>query len=187
MLNSLLSLVGLPGYPAVGLPGYPAVGLNPIKYESLTEESVAEFVEFIDWSLVSSHLLTEDIKKAFSFLPGLKARLWFEDLLSQMVIKEDQDEYPNKLLFFIEGKFYMEFDLKNKILWSYNQRIWLIFEKKYNFNYRDTRLFITNIAEMYFKMKIKSERYLVHTTDIIEQHFKNIESTIIWPPENKNR
>ncbi len=96
-----------------------------IDYNTLTIEQIEEKVEFIDWSLMPSHLITEDVKKSFGSMPQLNARLWFEDLLSKMVIKEDPKEFPNIVFFFIEDKYYMD-SYKSRDLWCSYDRIWSV-------------------------------------------------------------
>ncbi len=51
-----------------------------IDYNTLTAEQLEEYAEFVDWSLVPSHLITEEVKKSFGMLKSLKMRLWFDDL-----------------------------------------------------------------------------------------------------------
>ncbi len=148
-------------------------------YDTLTKEELEELAEFVDWSLVPPHLLTDEVKKSFGALKGLKARIWFEDLLSQMMIKEDRVMYPDFKYFFIDNNLYMELNKKDGKLWCSYYDIWLIFSKKYEFNYNKTQLFIKNIIEQYLKniQVIPIGGSLEGAT--VEQHFKNIGITPI--------
>ncbi len=147
---------------------------HQIDYDTLTIEQLEEHVEFIDWSLVSSCLITDEIKKSFSSLPGLKARLWLENLLNKMVFKEDQVAYPNAIFFFIGDEYYMEFNLKNGRLWCSQERVWSVFKKKVKFRYYDEiKFFIKNIVEQHsIFLKIESISTIEEFRQI-EQHFKD--------------
>ncbi len=122
-----------------------------IDYDNLTFKELEEYVEFIDWSRVPYRLIIEDVKKSFGFLPQLGARIWFEDLLLKMEIKEDLRIYSNSIFFFIENDLYMSFDLETDTLWCHNERIWSILNKKFNFTDSDIISFIENLSEIYFK------------------------------------
>ncbi len=149
-----------------------------IDYNTLTEEQLEEYAEFVDWSLVPVHLLTEDINKLFDFFPHLKIRLWFEDLLSKMDIKEDQEKYPNELFFFVGNDWFMDLSLKSGDLWFSDYYIWSVFEKKHGFSYSETQMFIKNVIEMHFKnMTVTPLMRCVVGLSLIEKHFKNKEVT----------
>ncbi len=124
-----------------------------VDYKTLNVEELEEYAEFVDWSLVPLHLLTEDIKVKFGTIPKLAARIWFEDLLSQMVIKEDKTEFPDRIFFFIKNKCPMNLGLTNWSVWCSHEDIWSIFENKFRYNYNETQLFIKNVLEQYFKDK----------------------------------
>ncbi len=57
--------------------------INNIDYNKLTLEQLEEYVEFIDWYVVPSHLVTDDIKKKFGAMKGLKIRLMVEDFFAE--------------------------------------------------------------------------------------------------------
>ncbi len=126
-----------------------------INYNTLTAEELEEQIEFIDWSMIPSKLLTEDIKKNFKDISGLEIRIWFEDLLSRMILKEDKNKYPDYICFFIGNKWYMTFNKDKSIylnLWYSSNHITSVFEKKYSTNYYEINTFIKNIVENYFKI-----------------------------------
>ncbi len=145
-----------------------------INYDTLTIEQLEEHVEFVDWSMVPFHLFTEDIKKSFGSISQLQTRLWFDNLLSQMVIKEDQKRFPDRIFFFIGDECPMNLGLKNWSLWCSHDAIWSILEKKFGNNYIDVQTFIKNVVQQYFKNK---EVIPVSDGDEqfikVEQYFKN--------------
>ncbi len=150
-----------------------------INYNTLTTDGLEEHVEFIDWSLVPSHLITDHIKQTFGLFSKLKARLWLEDLISKMMIKEDQEKYPNESFFFIEDKWYMDLNLKTGTLWCSYDKIWSFLENKNGFNYNETQSFIKNVVEMCFKKEEVTPAYTYSFTGFeLEMHFKN---TIVTP------
>ncbi len=144
-----------------------------INYNKLTTEQLEEHVEFIDWSLVPSHLITDDVKKLFGSMPQLNARLWFEDLISKMVIKEDKKRYPDYIFFFIGEEYYMDYYLKSKRLHCSFELIWLFLESKVGYDHEDVRLFIKNIVKLYFKKKEITPMCAASIRPyLLEQHFK---------------
>ncbi len=127
------------------------VNTQNIDYNTLTTEQLEEYAEFVDWSLVPSELITEKIKKSFEPMSKLKTRLWFEDLLKQMVIKEDKKKYPQSIFFFIDEFLYMEIEFKNRNIWCSDDRIWLSFENKTEYKYKEIQIFIKNLIKIHLK------------------------------------
>ncbi len=149
-----------------------------IDYNTLTVEQLEEYAEFVDWSMVPCNLITDDVRKSFGFLPALNARLWFEDLLSQMVIKEDQNKYLDRLCYFVDDIWYMNLDLKTGNLWCSRRKVWFALELKTHFNYDKTKRFIKNIVEQYLKgkdqnIRIKPDSAVIIFDEEIEKYFKN--------------
>ncbi len=145
-----------------------------IDYNILTAEQLEEYAEFIDWSRVSSKLLTEKVNKSFGFLPQFAARLWFEDILSQMIIKEDQKKYPNFLLFFIGEEWYMDLDLKNGFLWCSDKKIWSAIHNKTNHGFSEIQLFIQNVMKQHYDIAVIPWSTNHTTRDTMEAHFKDL-------------
>ncbi len=147
-----------------------------INYDTLTQEQIEEYAEFIDWSTIPSRFLTEEIKNKFNSIPQLNARIWLDNLFSQMIIKMDLKEYPNRIFFFIGDTRYMNLSTKNGQLWCSEDRIWFVLQRRTGYNHDQTQLFIKNVVEHYFKSidltPIKID-FTPSKTEI-EQHFKNI-------------
>ncbi len=102
--------------------------------------------------MVPYHLITEDIKITFRSIPGLEARIWFEELLIKMVIRKDQTTEPsNRFFFFTEGGLCMDLQLIIGRLDCSKELIWYIFENKYKFSYLQTKFFIKKVVEMHLK------------------------------------
>ncbi len=151
-----------------------------INYNTLTSDQLEEYAEFVDWSLVPSKLLTEEMKKTFGSIPILNARLWIDDLLSKMVIKKDQEKLPNIVFFFIGEEWYMELELNNGGLWCNENKMWLIIKKKTRFNYTEIKTFIRNVMKQHLDVNTVipfNVRSLNEMNDDIKQYFKNIEIT----------
>lgn len=110
-----------------------------IEYDKLTEEQLEEFVEFIDWTLVPTYLLTEEIEKKFSCFPQAKARIWFERFYSELRILKS----GNHMFFFQGREMVMDLNLEDGVLFCDNHRMWqnifsLFFKThdQYNFDER---------------------------------------------------
>ncbi len=158
-----------------------------INYDTLTVEGLEEHVEHVDWSLVPSHLFTEDVKKSFGFMHKLQVRIWIEDLLSQMVIKEDQEKYPKQLFFFKDEEWHMHLNLKNGSLWCKYSTTLYILETKFYLQHFEGKKILKNTINSHFKDKKIIPT--CHTWELplsedevcylIEDFFKSKEITII--------
>lgn len=150
-----------------------------INYTTLTEEQIEELVEFINWSRVPSHFITENVRRKFSpIFKGLQIRIWFEDLLSSFQIKVDRRIYPDSIFFFIEGELYMELDIKTGDLWCSYDNMWSVFESKFDCKYDKIQLFIKNVVEMYIKdMEVTPIKYNNPWNSVKEMCFQNMEVT----------
>lgn len=153
-----------------------------IDHNSLTEDQLEEWVEFIDWSLVPSSLLTENIKKKFHSFPGLQLRIWFEDLFGSLEIKIDREEYPNRVFFFKGEEIYMELDEKDGNLSCSYKNIWSFFYDKIGRNHNETQRYIKNVVEMHFKNREVTPLKRLHWDSWeVKMHFKNMEVTPLYP------
>ncbi len=151
-----------------------------IDYDILTPEQLEEYAEFIDWSTIPSKLITEEIKTKFKSIPQLSARIWFDDLLSKMVVKKDQQAYPDRIYFFIGEEWYMDLNLTNGDVWCSEERMWLIIRGKTGYSYVETKSFTKNVLEQYFKVKdIIPIKLFFQMKFELEQHFKEIKVKIM--------
>ncbi len=149
-----------------------------LNYDTLTIEQLEEHVESVDWSLVPSHLLTEEIKRSFCSLSSLNARLWFENLLSKMEIKKDLKIYPVWVFCFVDDEWHMQLNIKNNELYCSYDKIWSFLRKKYGLNDKETQLFIKNVVEMHFRnMEVTPLNLNNLQLGSVEMHFKNMEVT----------
>lgn len=151
-----------------------------IDYNTFTEEQLEEWIEFVDWSMVPYHLLTENIRRKFHSVPGLQVRLWFEELLNSLEVKINEERYPNRVFFFKENEWYMDWRKSSKSLWCSYDRIWSVFENKIGRNYDEIQRFIKNVVEMHFKFKevtLVSVSDRTYTIIMMERHFKIWELT----------
>lgn len=147
-----------------------------IDHNTLTEDQLEEFVEFIDWSLVSSSLLTEEVKRKFKDITELQVRLWFEELLNSMEIKMDRKKFPYSIFFFKEGEWYMELDTKNGNLWGSNERIWSTLRRKTGASIEKMLTLIVEEMKRYFNgIEVKPAfRFDIGDDEMLEDHFRNI-------------
>ncbi len=143
-----------------------------IDYNTLTEEQLEEHVEFINWSLVPPHLLTKNIRQIFKSVPQMNAKIWFEDLMSKMEIREDQERFPNIVFYFVADEWNMLFSSKNTSLWGSSKFIGQIFIERFNFEKDEARLFFKNEVEHFFKIK-KATPIFQELNGINIEHIKN--------------
>lgn len=122
---------------------------NPNVYNTLTEDQLEEWVEFIDWSMAPYRLLVDDIRKKFKDIPKLQVRLWFEETLRSLRVKVHKGKYSNTIVFSKGLSSLMDLDLDSGVLWCSYRKIWEPLENKKGRNYGETQSFIKNILEMY--------------------------------------
>ncbi len=127
-----------------------------IDYNTLTREQLEEYVEFIDWSLVSSNLLTEEVKVKFTSIPQLQARIWIEELLLKMVMKKDKDDQDD-IFFYLKEIKYIHINFSMDYLWCKADEIWYVLKTKLNCDYIVASAFISNVLEQYIKNKETQE------------------------------
>ncbi len=152
-----------------------------IDYDTLTAEGLEEHVEFIDWSMVPSHLITNEVKRSFKTLKGIKARIWFEDLLTKMVIKEDKKIFSEYIFFFIEDEYYMSFNTEKNIIRCSKEYVWSKIAAELDEEYIYTNNFIRNIFRQKFKFKkievLPINNMLGDFSIQVESYFKTIEKS----------
>lgn len=147
-----------------------------IDYNTLTEEQLVEFVEFIDWSTVPSCLLNEKVTNRFSpVFKGLQVRMWLEELVASFVIKVDEKAYPNCVFFLKEEEVYMVLDGKTGELHCSYDRVWSVIKNEFGLNHNDKiKRYIKNVMEMHFKnMEVTPLTYSDISIKSVEMHFKN--------------
>lgn len=150
---------------------------NPKEYNTLAEDQLEEFVEFVDWSMVPYRLLTEDIRKKFKDIQKLQARIWFEELLNSLEIKIDEEKYPGHIFFFMQDEWHMDLNEETENLWCSDGKIWSVFESKIGRNYNKIQLFIKNIIESCFtNIKATPFREQDHFYVEVKRHFKKNKS-----------
>src|SRR5690606_28779667 len=85
------------------------------------------------------------------------AEEWFQkEMLDKVVKKIDNENYPNKIFYFIEDKWFFEFiyrDGKNKWFWVRYQDCWKVLREKFRLNYTETQQLIKGMLEEHFKMR----------------------------------
>lgn len=60
-----------------------------IDYNTLTEDQLEEWVEFVEWSMVPFHLITPRVIRNFSpVFKELRARIWFEEFVNKCERKD---------------------------------------------------------------------------------------------------
>ncbi len=123
-----------------------------LNYNTLTTKDLEEKVEFIDWSLIPSHLITEGVKTKFGSIPQLQARIWFEDLILKMERRKNK-YVPGNTYFYIGDDLYMNILSKYYTVYCSTDKIWSILIRKYLFTDIEAQLFIRNMVNKHFNIK----------------------------------
>ena len=88
-------------------------------------------------------------------------------------IKLDLKRHPNKVFFFKEDKFWMEYDWKSKDLWCRYEEFWEVLEEENHWDYYKVQAFIKDQVEQHFKCKgVTPPDKLGFEYAMVEQHFK---------------
>lgn len=146
-------------------------------YNTMTAEQLEENIEFIDWNEFPIELLTDEFKNKFSNFPKIKARIWFEEILSSLEIKIDEKNFRNRMFFFKGDEVLFECGIKNKTIYCSHEKIWSFLSKKCFFSFVETTnflIFMLNkkfIDSEYFPVWIK---WNLEYKSKIEHHFKNL-------------
>lgn len=87
-------------------------------------------------------------------------------------IKLDLKTYPNRIFFFKEDMFWMDYNWKTKDLWCRGEGFWEVLEREYHWGYDEVERFIKNQVEQHFKLKdVTPYANTLGVTDQVEQYF----------------
>lgn len=142
-------------------------------YVNINASQLEEFIEFIDWTIVPKHLLTEKLVNKFHCIKDIEARIWFEQLLNSMH-KRASIEFPDKLFFFNGEKYCMEINIsKNNLIYSESE-VYLKF-KDFGFSQYKAAKFIQSMVKRYFNLDLSTTHAEHSRNDLVEKYFKNHE------------
>jgi len=118
----------------------------------------------------------------------------FLDLIDGFEWKLDLNEYPNSLFAFKNDdclfeiyngdglnqkkiianyRFGLEQDFKNAAFWFHYDKIWSVFESKFDMKYNDIQSFMKGMVEKHFKIRgITTRLESLATQSRVEKHFK---------------
>ena len=97
----------------------------------------------------------------------------FLEFAVDLKIKIDEKEYPNHVFLFKNDEFYFYFNLKNRDFRVEYDKIWLIFQSKFQLNYDDIQSFMKYMLEKHFKLMDFVPRFQWANVDyILKKHFK---------------
>jgi hypothetical protein len=114
-----------------------------------------------------------NVQKVYDALCAPEDRVW-NKICRGLVMKTDQDKYPDAIFWFKQDRCYFRYDIKTGFLWCDHDLVWEVFEKELNWGYLQIVSFIKNKVEEHFKNKgvtleITVPCYLAE----VEEHFKN--------------
>ena len=77
----------------------------------------------------------------------------FIDIIKNNIIKNDVKEYPFRIFLLKDDKYMFEYDWKTEFLMCSYNRVWEVFESKFNMSYQEWQQFMTDQIETHFKFK----------------------------------
>ena len=97
----------------------------------------------------------------------------FLEFAVDLKIKIDEEKYPNHVFLFKNDECYFYFNLKNRRFYVEYDKIWSIFQSKFELNYIDIKSFMKYMLERHFKlMGFTPSLGSIHFTVQLERHFK---------------
>ena len=88
-------------------------------------------------------------------------------------IKLDLKTYPNRIFFFKEDMFWMDYNWKSKDLWCRGEGFWEVLKRENNWGHGEVRAFIRSQLEQHFKLKdVTPGVASANRRMSLEQHFK---------------
>ena len=115
-------------------------------FKRMQAKELKEYEEFV-----------KEFSKNLNLLKGKKSidekEQLFIDLIQDCVIKLDQQKYPFIIFMFKDDDFMLEYHWKNAFLWCSYDKVWKVFESKFNMSYDTWRRFIADQIETYFKFR----------------------------------
>ncbi len=151
------------------------MNLTPEFYENLTTEKLEEYAEFVDWTLVPIHLITEDLRHKFYCFPLFGTIIWFRELINSFDIRTLKS-FTNRKFYFIKGKYaYMEYDTETCKLWCSDYHIWSVFTGNYKVSHEEIEEIIKKIVDRHLKIVGNSDKtFNDNGLNIKENFLKNI-------------
>lgn len=118
-------------------------------YDNPTPEQIEENIEFIDWSIMPLHLITQDIRDKFSAYGKLRMVIWLQEIFDTYEVKEHKTAFPDTIFFFKDNKCYVEFDRGGIIRFTYKE-VFYVMDKVFGTYPRESGLIIKNIVNFHF-------------------------------------
>lgn len=126
-----------------------------------------ELTQSLKLSKLSEIPLTAELKRLD------EAILFIQSILDKMILKIDEESYPDEEHYFIDDKLYFIYDLKDTDLWCRYDDFWSILECKYQYNYQEISDLIKVVVEEHFKNKVVAPRFgMLLNVRRVEEHFK---------------
>ncbi len=146
-------------------------------YDTMTAEQLEENIEFIDWNEFPIELITDEFKNKFSNFPKIKARIWFEEILSSLETKIDEKKFGNRIFFFRGNELLFECGINHTTIYCSHEKIWLFLSKECFFSTVEITVFLIFMLNN----KYKGSKYFpawakwnFEFKNKIEQHFNKL-------------
>lgn len=94
----------------------------------------------------------EELQKIIAAPEKTKEERFLELIKGEYSVKYDPKAYPNSIFFFKDGKYFAEYDTKNRYLWLSYSKIWSVFKKEDGLSYSEIQSFVKNQVEKHFNL-----------------------------------
>jgi hypothetical protein len=134
---------------------------------------------FIDETYLEglSEVEKQKVHQIYDALCAPEDRLWNE-ICRGLVIKTDQDKYPDAIFWFKQDRCYFEYDVETGHLWCERNLVWRVFEKELGWGYPQIVSFIKNKVNEHFKNKDVTPLFSADwLRKAVDEHFKNKDVT----------
>ena len=97
----------------------------------------------------------------------------FKELCNNLIIKIDEDNYPNIIFWFRNDKPIFDYDKKGGYFFCNYCLVWSVFESEFGLNYNQISKLIKGRVEEHFKLKNVTPFFIESTLFVqVEEHFK---------------
>jgi hypothetical protein len=134
---------------------------------------------FIDETYLEglSEVEKQKVHQIYDALCAPEDRLWNE-ICRGLVIKTDQDKYPDLIFWFKQDRCCFEYDIETGHLWCDHNLVWSVFKRELNWGYHQVESFIKNKVNEHFKNKdVTPQSMLAFAFSGVNEHFKNRDVT----------
>jgi hypothetical protein len=134
---------------------------------------------FIDETYLEglSEVEKQKVHQIYDALCTPEDRLWNE-ICRGLVMKTDQEKYPDKIFWFKQDRCYFEYEIKTGYLWCEHDLVWRVFERELSWGYFQIESFIKNKVKEHLENKDVTPCFAYRCNGVwVKEHLENKDVT----------